>query len=240
MQSRTMVAAAVLGLLALVIAGCAPPKYTDHEAFLKRPRPIVGGKPYVIEPPDGITLLVPQVPELGDNSERRVRPDGYVTFPLIGEVFAAGKTPTQLASEIEEKVLKYYEDVSVQVEVSPASKVYYMAGETSAGPKPYRGNETVLDAISASGVPRTAWPEHIVVIRPNEEGELVRRMTINLKDMTERGDLRYNAVIEEGDIIFIPTNPIAAVGIFIQNLLSPIDPAVDMLTTPARVGAAVP
>jgi polysaccharide export outer membrane protein len=237
-----MLATVILGLLALVIVGCAPPKYTDYDAFLKRPRPIVGGKPYVIEPPDTLRLLVPQVPELDSDTDRdkRVRPDGYVTFPLIGEVFAAGKTPTQLASEIEEKILKYYEDVSVQVEVNPLSKVYYMAGETAAGPKPYRGNETVLDAILASGVPRTAWPEHIVVIRPNEEGELIRRMSINLKDMTERGDLRYNAVIEEGDIIFIPTNPIAAVGIFIQNLLSPIDPAVDMLSTPARVGAAVP
>ena len=109
MMSRTMLATVILGLLALVIVGGAPPKYTDYDAFLKRPRPIVGGKPYVIEPPDTLRLLVPQVPELDSDTDRdkRVRPDGYVTFPLIGEVFAAGKTPTQLASEIEVRLRLY-------------------------------------------------------------------------------------------------------------------------------------
>lgn len=230
--------AGTLGLMIglLVMTGCVP-HYTDYEAFMKKPKPIVGGKPYVIEPPDKFRLLAPNVPEI-HNVEYKIRPDGYTTMYLLGDVFVAGKTPTQLASEIQEKILKYYEDATVQVEVTEfLSKVYYMAGETAAGRRAYTGKDTLLDAVIGS-IPRTAWPEKAVVLRPNEEGELIRRMSVDLRDLYERGDLKYNAVLEEGDIVFIPINPLAAVGVVVQNLLSPVSPVLQAATTPRQVAGA--
>lgn len=233
------------GLLSLVVVltslmasvGCAPPKYTDYDTFMQKPRPIVGGKPYVIEPPDTIRIIAPNAPEI-NNVTATIRPDGYVTLYLLGDIFVAGKTPTQLSSEIEEKILKYYQDATIQIEVVGFnSKFYYLAGEINMGPQPYTGRESVLDAVLRGGVARSAWPEHLVVLRPNEEEQLVRRMTINFLDMIEKGDLRYNAVIEEGDILFMPINPFAAVGVAIQNLLSPVNPVIQAASTP-RAGAA--
>jgi hypothetical protein len=55
-------------------------------------------------------------------------------------------------------------------------------------------------------------------------------------NMIKKGDLKYNAVLEEGDIIFMPINPLAAVGRTIQNLLSPVQPVITATQTPARVG----
>lgn len=223
----------------LAAAGCSPPHYTDHAAFIKKPRPIVGGKPYVIEPPDTIRIIAPNAPEV-NNAQVTLRPDGVVTIYLLGDVFAAGKTPTQLASEIEEKILKYYVDATVQVEVVGFnSKFYYMAGETAMGPKPYTGKDTVLDAVLRAGIPRSAWPEKLVVLRPNEEEQLIKRMSLNFRDMIEKGDLRYNAVLEEGDIVFMPINPLAAIGVAVQNLLAPVQPIITGISTPARAGAAV-
>lgn len=230
----------LLALLALAAAqgGCAP-HYTDYVAFIKKPRPIVGGKPYVIEPPDTIRLIAPNAPEL-HNTSVTLRPDGVITVYLLGDVFAAGKTPTQLASEIEEKILKYYQDVTVQIEVTGFnSKVYYMAGETAMGPKPYTGKDTVLDAVLRAGIPRSAWPEKLVVLRPNEEEQLIRRMSVDFTDMIEKGDLKYNAVLEEGDIVFMPINPLAAIGVAVQNLLSPVTPIVSVAQQPAKVTTAV-
>ncbi|MEX0774288.1 MAG: polysaccharide biosynthesis/export family protein [Phycisphaeraceae bacterium] len=222
--------------MVLLIGGCPPPIYKDYDSFMKKPRPIVGGKPYVIEPPDTLRLIAPSVPEV-DEISLTVRPDGYVTVFLLGDVFVAGKTPTQLASELEEKLLRYYEDVTVQVEVTGFnSKVYYMAGETSAGRQAYTGKDTILDAVIGK-IPRTAWPEYCVVLRPNEEGELIRRMTINLRDMYERGDLKYNAVLEEGDIVYIPINPLAAVGVVVQNILQPVSPVLQATQTPRQVAS---
>jgi len=128
--------------------------------------------------------------------------------------------------------------VTVQVEVTGFnSKVYYMAGETSMGPKNYTGKDDVLRAVLSAGIARTSWPEYLTVLRPNEDGQLIRRMTLNFKDIIEKGDLKYNAVLEEGDIVFMPINPLAAVGVAVQNLLSPVQPLVQAVSTPSSVAA---
>jgi len=226
-------------VISLIAVGCSPPHYADYDDFMKKPRPIVGGKPYVIEPPDQLRIIAPNAPEL-NNVQVTLRPDGVVTIYLLGDVFAAGKTPTQLASEIEEKILKYYEDVTVQIEVVGFnSKFYYMAGETSMGPKPYTGKDTVLDAVLRGGIPRSAWPKYTVVLRPNEEEQLISRMTIDFREMIEEGNLRYNAVLEEGDIVFMPINPLAAIGVAIQNILAPVNAVNSATSTPQRAAAGV-
>lgn len=237
MHHRLTLTRALCGALALLTlsfsTGCVP-KYTDYDAFMRVPKPIVGGKPYVIEPPDSILIIAPEAIEI-DNENQGLRPDGYITLHLLGDVFAAGKTPVQLAAEIEERILRYYQDVTVQVRVTSFnSKRYYMAGETSQGPRPYTGTDTVLDAVLSAGLPRSSWPEKVVVLRPNENADLIRRMSVNMKEMTEKGYLRYNAVLEEGDIVFVPINPLAAVGVFVQNLLSPVDPAIRAVASPGR------
>ena len=141
--SRTWSILAIL-VVALGAGGCAPPNYADYGTFLRRPRAIVGSKPYVIEPPDQIRVIAPEAEEL-NNVTVSLRPDGYITLWLLGDMFAAGKTPTQLAAEIEEEVLRYYEDVTVQVEVTGFnSKFYYMAGEFGAGLRAYNGRDTIF------------------------------------------------------------------------------------------------
>ncbi len=229
------VPAFVMAGLSVSFVGCAPQVMKDYDAFVKRPSPIIAGKPYVIDAPDRIQIVCPAAPEINHYSPV-LRPDGYITVPLIGEHFAAGKTPTQLASELQEKILKYYDDVSVQVTVSNfASKNYYMAGETSAGPKPFTGRDTVLKAVLSAGLPDSSWPKHVLVIRPNENIQYVKRMTVDMDRMIKYGDLKYNIILEEGDIIYIPTHPLALFGKTIQNMLSPVNPALRAATTPGRI-----
>ena len=80
-----------------------------------------------------------------------------------------------------------------------------------------------------------ADPARIQVMRPNKQGELVRRMTIDLNKMVQEGDTRLDAVLEEGDIIFVPPNPLAAVGLGLQQLLLPIQPAANTVKGPADI-----
>ena len=224
----------VLVAMALSLVGCGPPKYTDYDDFIKTPRPIVAGKPYVLEPPDAVRVIAPSAPEINDQV-LALRSDGFVTLHLVGDIFAAGKTPTQLGAEIEEKILKYYQDVTVQIQLVGAnSKFYYMAGEIQ-GPRAYTGRDNVLHAVMSNGIPTSAWPEKALLLRPNERSELIRRMSIDMREMVETGDLKYNAVLEEGDIIWMPTNPFAWFGRIVQNLIAPIQPAIQAYTTPYRV-----
>lgn len=227
----------VLAAIATMTVGCVP-NYTDHKAFVKSPKPVVGGKPYIVEPPDSLRIIAPNAPELHDQ-QVTLRPDGYITLYLVGDHFAAGKTPMQIAGELEQKVTKYYQDVTVQVEVVGFnSKVYYVAGETRNGPMPYTGKDTVLDALLRSGIPRTSLPSKALVLRPDGKGGVTKRMTINLNDMIKRGDIRNNAVLEEGDILYLPTNPFATVGYAVQNLLLPVNPILQGVATPTRAAAA--
>ena len=120
--------------MTLTTVGCAP-AYTDFEAFIKSPRPIVGGKPYILEPPDRVAVIAPGAPEI-DGQGGTIRPDGYITLHLLGDIFVAGKTPSQLGAEIEEKILRYYQDVSVQVEV-----VGFNSKNTTWQAKPDKGQD---------------------------------------------------------------------------------------------------
>ncbi len=221
-------------LLGVSAMGCVP-HYKDYGHFVVTPRQTHSQKAYVIEPPDTILIVAPGATEI-DGISQRLRPDGAITLHLLGDVIAAGKTPTDLAHEIQEKILDFYEDVQVQVQVTGFnSKFFYMAGETTTGPRSFTGRDTVFSAVMAAGLPRTSWPEKAALLRPNEEGELIHRMSVNLKAMIETGDFKHNAVLEEGDIVWIPINPLAAVGVVTQNLLAPIQPVLNATTTPGQL-----
>ena len=54
----------------------------------------------------------------------------------------------------------------------------------------FTGKDDLLDVVLRAGIRRSAWPEHLVVLRPNEDGELIRRITINFRDLIEKGELK--------------------------------------------------
>ena len=236
---RRAIVAWLLGISASLI-GCVP-TYTDFDAFVVTPRQSHSQKPYVIEPPDVVMIIAPDAPEV-HLSTHQLRPDGYITLALIGDHLASGRTPTQLSMEVQEKLNVFFEKLTSPVQIrvtSFASKFYYVAGETRAGPVVYTGNDTVFGAVMKAGLLRSSWPSKSVVIRPNEDGDLVRRMSIDLKSMIEKGDFSQNAILEEGDVVFVPINPMAQIGVAIQNVLAPVAPALSAIATPSRAAAAM-
>jgi protein involved in polysaccharide export with SLBB domain len=106
------------------------------------------------------------------------------------------------------------------------SKKIYVFGQVSlAGAHPYDGTNTVLGMLARAQPTPLADPARIEVMRPNPKGELVKRMTIDLNQMVQKGHTEHDGVLEAGDIIYVPPNPLAAVGLAVQQLLLPISPA---------------
>jgi len=64
-------------------------------------------------------------------------------------------------------------------------------------------------------------------------------MTVNLNKMIKSGDLSHNVLLEPDDIVYVPANPLAAIGLAIQQVLFPIRPAVETITVPAAAPAAL-
>jgi protein involved in polysaccharide export with SLBB domain len=64
-------------------------------------------------------------------------------------------------------------------------------------------------------------------------------MTINMMDMVKKGDMSQNILLKPGDIVYVPANPLAEIGLAFQMLLFPISPAIQTVSSPASAAAAV-
>jgi polysaccharide export outer membrane protein len=236
-KSRKVCIALVIAAIPLAAAGCGGgERFTDYESFVSEPRAGVSLKEYLVEPPDEIRIESKRVRELADHAER-IRPDGYITPPLIGNVFIAGKTCDQISAEMETLARKYYDDADITVRVSGFySKKIYVFGEVfSPGPYPYNGANSILGTLAAAQPTRLADPSRIQIVRPNKDGDLVRRMTVSVDSMIQEGNTSLDAVLESGDIIYVPPNSLASVGLALQQLLLPIQPAAATVSGPADI-----
>lgn len=234
--TRMLAITAVATIATVGMGGCQT--YHDYDAFVQTPRPIVTGQTYRMAPPDEILIVSRRVREISGHREK-IRPDGNITLPLLGTVYVAGRTPEEVSEELQILSKDYYEDADVSLRVVGFnSKKIFVFGEVGlAGPYPYNGANTVLETLARAQPTRFADPQQIQVLRPNENGEMIRRMTIDLNQMVRGGDTTLNAVLEEGDIIYVPANPLAAVGLTLQQILLPITPAASIVQNPASINS---
>jgi polysaccharide export outer membrane protein len=161
---------------------------------------------YVIGPGDSFQIMVWQNPEV--SMSVTVRPDGMITTPLIEDLPAAGKTPTQLARDIEKALADYIRDPIVTVIMGgfggPYSQQIRVVGQ-AAQPQAlqYREHMTVLDVmISVGGLTTFAAGNRANIIRNVDGAQQVLR--VRLDDLINGGDIEANAEVQPGDILVIP------------------------------------
>jgi len=224
------------GMLVLLLAGCQTTSYTDFDSFVRDPQPLVTTTDYKLAPPDVIRITSKRVRELHGHVET-IRPDGRITLPLIGAVMVAGKTPEQASIEVENLARDFYEDadVSIRVDIFRSKKVFVFGEVQVVGAYPYDGTNTVLKTLATAQPTRLADPANIQVMRPNRDGQMVKRMTIDLNKMVKEGDTALDAVLEEGDILYVPPNPMASIGLAFQQLLLPLQPAANTVQAPTDI-----
>jgi polysaccharide export outer membrane protein len=137
-----------------------------------------------------------------------VRPDGRISVPLIEDVQAAGKTPTQLAREIEGRLKQYVKEPSVTVIVrsfiGPFNRQIRVIGEaTEPMAIPYREHMTVLDVmITTRGLTKFAAGNRAVIVR--REGSQQKTINVRLNDLVKDGDISQNVEMQPGDTLIIP------------------------------------
>lgn len=160
---------------------------------------------YVIGAGDNLNIIVWRNPELSMSVP--VRPDGKVTAPLVDELVAQGKTPPELARDIEKKLATYVRDPIVTVVVTgfvgPYSEQIRVVGE-AARPQflPYKQKMTLLDVMIAVGGLTDFADGNRAIIQRTAEGGV--QYVVRLKDLIKRGDLAANVEMRPGDILVIP------------------------------------
>ncbi len=164
------------------------------------------GPQYLIGPLDNLQIFVWREPEL--SSGVTVRPDGRISVPLIEDLAATGRTPTQLARDIEAELKVYLQEPIVTVIVSgfsgPFAQQVRVVGE-AANPQaiPYRANMTLLDVmISVGGLTEFASGDRATLVR-HENGSQ-REYSIRIESLLKDGDISANVTIMPGDVLIIP------------------------------------
>lgn len=189
----------LLSLLGLVSAGGC--------TSLRPPPRTVGETPaYVIGAGDSLQVFVWHNQDLSTTVP--VRPDGKISLPLVNDIEAAGRTPTQLAADLQERLKKFVTDPVVTVVVSsfvgPFSQQIRIVGQAE---KPqaisYRAGITVLDAmIAVGGLTQYAAGNRAVLVR--NVGGRQQSFALHLADLLENGSISANAPLAPGDVIIIP------------------------------------
>ena len=158
---------------------------------------------YIIGPGDQLGIEVWKDPAL--TRTVTVLPDGKITFPLIGELEAGGKTVAQLKKEIEEKIARYVPDVTITVEVRQINLVIYVLGRVNApGRFILPSNVTVLQALAIAGGPNAFANRSQIRIFRERKGETTMSPLFHYDEVTAGREIKTNILLERGDLIFVP------------------------------------
>ncbi len=161
---------------------------------------------YLIGPGDSLTIFVWRNPEI--SGQFIVRPDGKVTTSLVEDIDVAGKTPTDLARQIEEQLSTYINNPRVTVSVNnftgPLSEQVRVIGEaTNPSAVNYTEHMTLLDLmIAVGGLTEFADGNNAKLVRVVDGKQTTYE--VNIDDLIRDGDIAENVDMLPGDIVIIP------------------------------------
>lgn len=161
---------------------------------------------YLIGPGDSVSVFVWRNPEVSGSFP--VRPDGKMSMNLIEDLQASGKTPTQLARDIETALAKYIQEPIVTVimggGIGPFDQQIRVIGE-AAKPQAlsFREKMSLIDLmIMVGGITEFAAGEKAYILR-TENGKQ-ERLGVRLESLLKDGDISANVDMRPGDVLVIP------------------------------------
>jgi polysaccharide biosynthesis/export protein len=164
----------------------------------------VSADAYKIGSGDVLEIVTWKEPDFS-RSEVLVRTDGKISFPLLGDVQAAGRTPMEIRKEIESGLKAYVENPIVTVTVKkPESQKFYILGEVKkTGEYPLIKGLTVLQAFAIAGG-FTDWASKKEIILLRKENGKDKVYNINYKKIVNDKDFSQNIAIKTDDTIVVP------------------------------------
>ncbi len=200
-----------------MVGGCSYPPLEDIDA--------PSDYTYIIGPGDGLEIFVWGNPDI--TRSVTVRPDGKITTPLVDDLLASGKTPYELAREVEKELSKFVRDPQVAIIVSGFQGIYpqqiRVIGQISGGASggggggsagggqnrysarslPYSKEMSLLDLlIQLGGIGQFADGNRSSIIR-RVDGEQ-KQFSVRIDDLLENGDMTANVKVMPGDILIVP------------------------------------
>jgi len=153
-----------------------------------------------------------------------IRPDGKATFPLMGEIRAAGFTPSQLDSLVTARFSEIIVDPDVSIIVKEYSdQLVYVLGEVELpGAYPLQHGMTLVGALSAAkGATRTARLTDVVLVR-RETALKAWGAKVNVERFFEEADFSADPQLQAYDIVYVPRTKIGSLSVFLELVFRPM------------------
>lgn len=208
LQGLCLLALTGLGTMQLALAQSAPARPRSSTASAASPAtlpPQDESSQYVIGPGDTLQVFVWRNPDLSVTVP--VRPDGKISTPLVEDMAAVGKTPTQLARDIEKVLAEYVRSPEVNIIVTQPASAFNQVKVIGQVQKPaaiaYREGMTVLDALLAVGGLGTFAAgnrAHLVRAVDGKQTEI----PVKLDALLNKGDMSQNLTLRPGDVLVVP------------------------------------
>lgn len=174
---------------------------------------------YRIEPGDTFDVTFDLSPEFNQTAVA-VQPDGFVTLRSVGDIKVAGQTVPELTQTLKTAYSKILNDPIISVVLKDFEKPYFVAGGQVAKPGKYEmhGDVTVAQAIEIAGGFQSSAKHSKVYLFRRVDDQWTEAKLINVKAMEKKGDLREDAFLHPGDMVFVPKNTYSKIDRFIPNL----------------------
>jgi polysaccharide export outer membrane protein len=204
---RTTTATVLIGALLLCAAplgaGILPGVLSSGDTPPTTPTRHEEISPYVLGPGDVLDISVWK----HENLQRKatILPDGTISFPLIGQLRASGKTVSELKKEVEERISRYVTDpfVTLSVEETQSMVIYVIGEVNNPGQFTLGVNVNVMQALAmAGGCNAFAKAGNIKILR--EEADQTVVFHFNYKAVAKGLDLEQNIRLKRGDVIVVP------------------------------------
>lgn len=171
---------------------------------------------YVLGPGDVLAITVWD--QLDLSGKFKIEPDGAFAFPIAGKFQAAGRTASDVETEMKQRLLaeRIFTDpqITVVVETYVSQRVFIIGEVRSAGSYPLKGETTLIEALAQAGSPNAEAASEVLIVRSAKGGQRARALLpaeateaeIIRVDLTllQRGDLSKNVSLRSGDTIFVP------------------------------------
>ena len=190
-------------LFALLLASPAPAANLPAAAVVPEAKAAAANSDYIIGSGDVLDISVWK-----DSTLTRtvvVLPDGTISFPLVGELKAEGKTVDELKQELEKKLARYVSDLVLSVEVKQCNSmmVYVIGRVNSPGRQILNSRVTVLQALAMAGGPNPfAKKNDINILR--QDGDKTVTFRFRYDDVVEGENMSDNIQLKRGDVVVVP------------------------------------
>lgn len=181
----------IVSLISVLLLPCTPALFAEENLT------------YTIRPEDVLEISVWQHPEL--DRDVTVRPDGKISFSLIGDVDTTGLTPAELDEVITERLSEYVQNPEVTVIVSEirSGEIVILGEVVRPGVYPMGESITALEAVAEAGsYTERAALERATITRRSRGGDEV--IKVDLEKVIVEGNRSKDVILKPGDVVFLP------------------------------------